>query len=735
MANSVNVDEPLNFALLYILFIKIGEKMKLKEEEILSPNKIPFYKKYIEFINDKPKADRKKINNVLSRMRGSFPDSYLNDNTFEIDTTLDRLCNLLYDDDYQNFTWSTFSSAKHTEARNLLESRKDGLFFTPQRLKNDGSINVGIVVSSIDPSENFEEFKTKITSILNTNIIRKFETDKFKIAIVNPDAKITNERQANKYGKEKSLDLVVFGEVLFETEKKYSLNVDYAITNEKLQKRMAIRPSNKFKLKKSNFLDLTNGKLLGNIYQVLTAVVGLKYYFDKNSNHASTIAYLESIPVDERIAEVWFILGVCYHDQGKNEKAKASWIKAHEMGHLKASVNLALQLELNFKKSEDKKEKEEIQSEIKRLLPLDRLEESLPEVQLKAAMIFVTINQEKLAEELYHMVIRFSDQDPFKKEALFFLAMLEGNFKTVREMIGESIPLGLKKAGLYYLYKYPDPTPIPRIKILDDLFDSVSENDEEAEKFKSQIEKYRELERMPVGGLAHGKATGELTIVNKNGESVVGSDELLEANGNYRVKNNGSVHIFEKAENGINVKLLSTKHEKAIFELRENLNSYMVDFRGSSSNDTYLLFETHNIRRTKLKEFPTIRLYLSEIDDFLEITQDADGMFPVSRERLEDFYLEEIPEKLSLKVFHPDTDGHFVDSEVTINLAIPNLGTLRDEIEQLTLFVPYQNANEYYKAIRNYLEEFYGRLDRYDMIDWLCEVGLAYEDARIFKNA
>ncbi len=742
MTSSVDINEPLNFALLYILIIKIGEKMnyervKYTEENVLTCGLNKYYNDYTSLVKDPKKiVDKLKIKTALSRMRSNFKNSYLEDNTFEIETTLDNLCHLLYDSNYENHNWLSFSASYYTEAKDLLNSRTDDLFYIPQRLTNDASINVGIVVSPIDPSENFAETKKLITSILNSNIVRKFETEKFKITIMNPNARIINKAQANLYGKEKSLDLVVYGEVLFETGKKYALHVDYAIIKEEFQKRMAIRPTSNFKLKKSNFLDLTNGKLLGNIYQVLAAVVGLKYYFDQNYNHASTITYLESIPVDERIAEVWFILGVCYKDQGKNEKAKASWTKAHEMGHLKASVNLALQYELDYKKSEDKKEKEEIQSKIKRLLlPFDKLEEALPEIQSKAAMIFVTIDEDLLAKKLYHFVLEDATSDRFKEDATFLLAMLEGDFKTVSEMIGGSISLDLKKAGLYYLYKSPVPTPVPRIEILNKLLEPVPESNDEAEKFKSQIEKYRELELLPIGSLAHGKATGELTSLNKHGESVVGSNELLEANGSYRVKNNGSVHIFEKAENVMNVKFLSSKHEKAISELRENLQSYLMEFRGSSSIGPDLLFETYSIRKTKLKVYPSIRLYFAELDDFIELSQDSNGMFSLSWEDLEELYLEEIPEKLSIKILHPDSEGHFVDSYTTIKLAIPDLDALRDEIEELMLFVTYQNVGEYYKAIRNYLEEFYGRLDRFDMIDWLCDVGLAYEDVSIFKNA
>jgi hypothetical protein len=783
--DNVDISEPLNFAYIFLLLDQLAKKYLTRKEinafppsndsdfrspeSILSWNPGKFvtrknrlFEKLKEIEEKKPNENNnnliKKFKNsfeslesldkyyyqfILARLQKKF-NTYYNRNLISIEPVLNALCfsisidltteGILSLSEYYN--WENFRKYFKNDAELFLKDNLDYCSEFEKYLSNlEKKSTIKIIYSLYEKGtdkEKHSNLKKEINESIKSNIkALKNPEDKLSIDIKVIETRVKNIEQAKKLLKEKDADILIYGVFSGENDDNIRFKLDYKIGNKEFLNRISKyskelnKNSKSTESQKTSLFEIEEGQFQGEIQHSMILLLAISNYLRREIELA--IKYLKKIPKKDRVSEVWFMLGVCFYERGELEKASKRWLTAHDMGNIKASVNLALLIESAYKNSRQNEEKSLFKNKIMELLPMNKLNSASADVQFKAAVIFEHLFEDLLAIDLYQLVLEDKKSSYFK-DASLFLAMMAGEINQIQEILKKECSLDLKKAATFYLLKSQRLETDQKNDLSLQLLNNLDMEDPETERFYADIIQLISIEKLRLNGFKS-KSIDSMPndIEVKSSSHSLDPDDIL----GEKTLSEGSVDSIKNSIEAPSEK----KKERILYWLENHFQNYLTGLRSTSPNKSYFLFDMHFIRKTKLKEYTTIRLYLSEIDDFLELTKDADGMFPVSREQLEDFYLEEIPEKLAVKVFHPDPNGHFLDSEITINLAIPNLGTLRDEIEQLTLFVPYQNAEEYYKAIRNYLEEFYGSVDPFDMNDWLCDVGLAYEDVRIFINA
>lgn len=783
---TVDISEPLNFAYLFLLLDQLANKyltkkeinayppsndsdfrspesilnwkpgkfvtrknrlfLKLKEIEEKKPNENNniLIKKFEKSFKSLESLDKYYYQFILARLQNKF-NTYYNRNLVSIEPVLNALCfsisveltseGILLISEF--YSWKSFKKYFKDDAELFMKDNLDYCSEFKKYLSNLGKKSTIKIIYSLyekgTDKEKHSNLKKEINESIKSNIkALKNPEDKLSIDIKDIETRVKNIEQAKDLLKDKDADILIYGVFSGENDDNIRFKLDYKIGNKEFLNRISKyskelnKNSKSTESQKTSLFEIEEGQFQGEIQHSIILLLAISNYLRREIELA--IKYLKKIPKKDRVSEVWFMLGVCFYERGELEKASKRWLTAHDMGNIKASVNLALLIESAYKNSRQNEEKSLFKNKIMELLPLNKLNSAPSDVQFKAAIIFEHIFEDSLAIHLFELVIKDSKSSYFQ-DASLFLAMMAGEINQIIEILKKECSLNLKRAAAYYLLKSQPLSIDQKNNISLQLLKNLDMKDPETERFYTDLIQLISIEKRRLNGYKSNSIDSmpKNDIEGESNSHLLKLDDLLE-------KEPLSEDNVDLIKNSI-VSPSDKKRERILYWLENHFQNYLTGLRSTSPKKSYFLFDMHFIRWTKLKEFPTIRLYFSEIDDFLELTQDVDDMFPVSREQLEDFYLEEIPEKLSLKVFYPDPDGHFVDSEITINLAIPDLEVLRDEIEQLTLFVPYQNAEEYYDAIRNYLEEFYGNVNRFDMIDWLCDLGLAYEDVRIFKNA
>lgn len=792
-SNLVDFSEPINFAYLFLLFDKLGiiylktkpknlppspsnsgdyrnpnsfksweahlfkhsfnvrldQIEKAKKEKIDNSNSlyndelsiahVKRFEKNLDYIKTKTNFEK-----LLSMLKHEYAQSTVDNCRITKNPVLDRLCSLISFDiitdiygkkkiitnifvSWDNFTREFKDIAKDFLIKEKVYCHKLGDYLAYKNKKPSIHILFALSETGSD-KEKSGQLKNGINKILLNNLkSQKLDNDK-------TDIKITERKSVNSESKEKSelYDIVISGKFAGTDDYNIFLTLKYEIKNSQLSARLQglndklKQPSNSEKYLETKLFKLDEGEFQAEILQSVLLLLAVSNYLRENIG--LTIEYLRKIPEKDRISEAWFILGVCYHDQGDIEEAVMAWKKAHDKNHVKASLNLALERELAYKNSTLSVEKAKIKAEITELIPLEGLIHAPSEIQFKAGIIYERIGEGRTAEELYKHILSNGSDNVYFQYASLFLAMLNEKVDQIKKIMLEENSIDLKKTALYYVFKSNIVDREEQLEIAEILINNLDKTKPDIQEFCDKIEGLKRSGFFSINGDSDDKSELHGSKSENDPQNLKGNS----LNKDVENRKNGSEILLDSGNEFRTALILADRYERLRYWMGNNFNIYLRKTRSSNHKKPNLLLDFFAVQYTLLNDKPYIQLISNQLPDAIVLARDATNRFILTRKHLLDYLPEdEIPATLSLTIFYPDSEGQLNEYKTPIHIAVPNLANLMEEIEQLSLVVPFLQADEYYTAIQNYLTEFYGNVGEFVLIDWLCDVGLAFEDRRI----
>ncbi|WP_158859131.1 hypothetical protein [Lunatibacter salilacus] len=719
MDEKINMKEPLNLALFYVLFNCLAELLDLGKDK---PDKwVPDH--FVKKINGDSKnkikgyikesdVGRLRVDNNL--MKNVFPRlqrNPLKDNssyTYKFKkSSLNRFCKIIKYSENIDYTWDNFKLDYTDVAETLLLKH-------PRKFVSTGLVGKAKVCLGFNyfGFSQMEQLKKEISEAIEIRMYSVFDSKEIEIVFWKENEKIKALDQASEIGTQMGVDLMIYANTFYNDPSGIQIEFNYVITNSIYLERFSSDNLLISAEGKSDFLNtdlqlLFSGHLQGNIDLVLNLLMALKFYLENHSEKA--LNYLIKITDEARCEEIWFLIGVCKYDLEDYDGAKLSWEKAREINskHLKARKNLAILLLEEYRSPENSHKSDHIKENILELVKVDMFIQGPKEYYLSLAIIFDELEEPFLAEEFFTAFIK-GPALPGKDYSYLRLSDLpNGKISHVEQAakISRNIDIQIECAQ-----KIVEATmdPKDKLKTLKSILKSISERKEiSSEKrailhlYNTQIEYFESnLGKINFKGGKETKLKGDIPL----------SDNL------------SNTEILLEQSTGENpVPLESDLKEGSIFDKYKS-NYLRISRRKSSANSAYLFLDSLILKHSDLVDSPFLRINFEKKDRCLEIPSISEGCFEITSVQLipllegedKDFYLD-----IQNSIYHQNKI-HFFKWKI-IKVYMPDIGEFRQEIHEFAAKLENLHNEEKLEAIYSHIRNSFGIIDFQLLQQWLVK--------------
>jgi tetratricopeptide (TPR) repeat protein len=719
----VDISEPINFALFYILFRELAREFGLPND----PNKWKpdrFGKKLGN------QVDAKNLKSIISKLQGKFDiASYSSIYRFELKNTVKSLCTPLKNEKNKYYTsWDGFKSDNAQEANELLKERGDFFhsfqgYLQKEHANPTNSIKIYIGLVPIGIFDDAEKIHDRIVNgLLEKRLISQFEAEDVQLNI-QKGKELLNAYQAKTIAKKKNADLIIYG-VVDSDRDKLRMNISYLVADNKLQERLRdnqsgfrVSGSTGLKLEETSTARLWAGHLQADIDQTMFLILALKFYLEFKVDRA--LEYLENIPTEERCDEAWFMTGVCQFDKGDYDTAGASWNKTLEKNpsHQKARINLAVLKEREYRTVEGKTIKDQVREDIFDLLAEELYGDSPSEIKFKMAHIYDLIGEKEMAKKYYELVIH-DDGFGGRAGAYLLLAILTEEIEYIKNTAILAGDTETHEQCIRWISKSNRMDIADKKSLLEDIRSHISIELENKEVIEGMyINKIAELS-IPDGKMIVKEIKGGVRKADESNKKIekgylLDAKEVLVAEGGEAV-----MSVLYKYKNSVEIMglKLAEKGEPEFVDLCRY--SYLSILRDGFSDRRRLFLHSLAITDRVREEVQTVRIRQESDVIYLDIDRQRDVGFLLEKSLLRGWYQEGEKAVLTLHIQYQKSPGNFETLE-SMELMIVDDLDLKGRVREFSQYLNCQTDEEYFLAIANYLTDFYAYTDKDDVKRWL----------------
>lgn len=699
----IDIREPINFALLYVLFEKLANKFGFPPKEVVKWSSKKFIDEINRVIKGKLGKDEKvngtAIKNIISKLNDN-KIAYKDRNTFEISPTLNLLCLPLIGKG-QHTAWDEFRQKYLELAKKKLIQKRD--FFYSLK-ENQLSILVYLKnYMTSSPSINVKE-------LIEDGLRTKLEGAPVNLIFHDSQDDIHNEYEAAYLAKRMNVNMVIYGRYML-SQNGWVMKLNYLFNDDLYKDRLNNVFRGSFLFEGITDIQLFKGNFLTDFDQALFLISALKFYLEFDIKFA--LHFLEKINEGDRCDEAWYMIGVCQYEINNFDEAGACWKKTIEKtpSHLKARVNMAILLTKNYVDKNDRDIHPEDRDRILLLLQKDLFQGASTVIKFKIAQIYDLIGEKDLAREYYEVVL-FDEMFPGRESVYLLLGILTTLPEYIKAAAIQSENIETHKLCIRWICKSDQMDIEQKISLLNEI-----RNNFILDQAQNQIEEMysRELKKLSIS-LDQMMVLEINGIFRKNGnkDSEVKIGDVLDYYDSLEsVESDSVMLVLLKNKNFVEVMGLKSPPDGQPVFAGKSLYSFLEPLREVWSEERVLLLHSFSINK-KWAGAKMMRVKNNSDGRFVDLFDP----FTVTKP-LFNAWIQEGERCIIPVSFQAQRGPDKFETIADIELLFVDDNEIREKIGDLNQYLNYEEE-DYFSAVARYLTDFYAYTKKEDVEKWLC---------------